>query len=66
MTDSFLYLDHAATAYPRHPRVAEAMAAALNIAGSAGRGGHGGARGASWAPAGGDSRICSGCPIPRE
>lgn len=38
-----IYLDHAATAYPRADGVAEAMAAALNIAGSAGRGGHGGA-----------------------
>lgn len=41
-----IYLDHAATAFPRHPGVAEAMAAALAIAGSAGRGSHGGAKGA--------------------
>lgn len=38
-----IYLDHAATAYPRHASVGEAMLAALDIAGSAGRGGHGGA-----------------------
>ena len=38
-----IYLDHAATACPRAPGVAEAMLEALSIAGSAGRGGHGGA-----------------------
>ncbi len=42
-----IYLDHAATAYPRHPGVSEAMTAALGIAGSVGRGSHAGARGAS-------------------
>lgn len=42
-----IYLDHAATAFPRHPGVGEAMAAALEIAGSAGRGSHGGAKGAT-------------------
>ncbi len=42
-----IYLDHAATAFPRHPGVPEAMAQALEIAGSVGRGSHGGARGAS-------------------
>jgi len=41
-----IYLDHAATAFPRHPGVGEAMAASLEIAGSAGRGSHGGAKGA--------------------
>ena len=35
-----IYLDHAATAFPRHPGVGEAMAAALEIAGSVGRGSH--------------------------
>ncbi|MFN0056833.1 MAG: aminotransferase class V-fold PLP-dependent enzyme [Planctomycetota bacterium] len=39
-----IYLDHAATAFPRHPRVGAAMQAALDIAGSAGRGGHSGAK----------------------
>ncbi|MEE2888875.1 MAG: aminotransferase class V-fold PLP-dependent enzyme [Planctomycetota bacterium] len=38
-----IYLDHAATAHPRHPGVAEAMVAALDLAGNAGRGSHGGA-----------------------
>lgn len=38
-----IYLDHAATAHPRHPGVAEAMVTALDLAGSAGRGSHGGA-----------------------
>ncbi len=38
-----IYLDHAATAYPRHPRVVDAVIAALGVAGSAGRGGHAGA-----------------------
>ncbi|MEM7263558.1 MAG: aminotransferase class V-fold PLP-dependent enzyme [Planctomycetota bacterium] len=38
-----IYLDHAATAYPRHPSVGEAMLAALSIAGNVGRGGHQGA-----------------------
>ncbi|MHC4934784.1 MAG: aminotransferase class V-fold PLP-dependent enzyme [Planctomycetota bacterium] len=42
-----IYLDHAATAHPRHPGVPEAMAAAIEIAGSVGRGSHGGARGAT-------------------
>jgi len=41
-----IYLDHAATAYPRHPGVAEAMLQALEVAGSVGRGGHAGARAA--------------------
>ncbi len=40
---SVIYLDHAATAYPRHPSVAEAMVAALQVAGNVGRGGHAGA-----------------------
>ena len=42
-----IYLDHAATAFPRHPGVPDAMLAAIEIAGSVGRGTHGGARGAS-------------------
>ncbi len=42
-----IYLDHAATAFPRHPGVPEAMIEALEIAGSVGRGSHGGARGAT-------------------
>ncbi|OUU25021.1 MAG: hypothetical protein CBC13_02580 [Planctomycetia bacterium TMED53] len=41
-----IYLDHAATAYPRHPGVAEAMLSALEVAGSVGRGGHAGAKAA--------------------
>ncbi len=41
-----IYLDHAATAYPRHEGVAEAMNAALQLAGSVGRGSHGGAHAA--------------------
>lgn len=41
-----IYLDHAATAYPRHPGVSEAMLQALEVAGSVGRGGHAGARSA--------------------
>ena len=41
-----IYLDHAATAHPRHPGVAEAMTRALELAGNAGRGSHGGARAA--------------------
>ncbi len=48
-----IYLDHAATAHPRHPGVAEAMQSALQLAGSVGRGNHGGARAA------GD--LVSGC-----
>ena len=39
-----IYLDHAATAFPRARGVAGAVATALDIAGSAGRGAHGGAR----------------------
>lgn len=39
-----IYLDHAATAFPRAPGVAEAVTEALELAGSAGRGAHGGAR----------------------
>ncbi|NCG56203.1 MAG: aminotransferase class V-fold PLP-dependent enzyme [Proteobacteria bacterium] len=42
-----IYLDHAATAYPRHPGVSEAMLKALEVAGSVGRGGHQGAQSAS-------------------
>ncbi|MBT5739026.1 MAG: aminotransferase class V-fold PLP-dependent enzyme, partial [Planctomycetes bacterium] len=42
-----IYLDHAATAHPRHPGVEEAMLGALHLAGSVGRGAHGGARAAS-------------------
>ena len=42
-----IYLDHAATAFPRHPGVPEAMLEAIEIAGSVGRGSHGGARGAT-------------------
>ncbi len=42
-----IYLDHAATAFPRHPGVGSAIAQALEIAGSVGRGRHGGARGAT-------------------
>lgn len=38
-----IYLDHAATAHPRHPGVSEAMVTALDLAGNAGRGSHGGA-----------------------
>lgn len=41
-----IYLDHAATAHPRHPGVADAMRDALELAGNAGRGSHGGARAA--------------------
>lgn len=39
-----IYLDHAATAFPRAPGVASAVTEALDLAGSAGRGTHGGAR----------------------
>jgi len=42
-----IYLDHAATAYPRHPGVSEAMLQALEVAGSVGRGGHAGAKAAA-------------------
>ena len=48
-----IYLDHATTAHPRHPGVAEAMQSALQLAGSVGRGAHGGARAAG--------EIVSGC-----
>ena len=37
------YFDHAATSWPKPPGVAEAMTAALEIAGAPGRGGHRGA-----------------------
>ncbi|HIC22035.1 MAG TPA: aminotransferase class V-fold PLP-dependent enzyme, partial [Planctomycetes bacterium] len=43
---TMIYLDHAATAHPRHPGVADAMRDALELAGNAGRGSHGGARAA--------------------
>ncbi|MCA8960230.1 MAG: aminotransferase class V-fold PLP-dependent enzyme [Planctomycetes bacterium] len=42
-----IYLDHAATAFPRHPAVSDAMVGALAVAGNVGRGGHRGASAAS-------------------
>ncbi|MDE0961240.1 MAG: aminotransferase class V-fold PLP-dependent enzyme [Planctomycetota bacterium] len=63
-----IYLDHAATAHPRHPGVEEAMIHALHLAGSVGRGAHGGAQAASQIVASCRQRLADllGVPDPQR